>query len=115
MVEKHLSRDFRFYSPADVGIDLSAYWTRCWPNAETIVFWEAARASADQPAVVRDFAQIWRAAEKIVYSRTLERVSSASTRIERSFDPGAIRGIKEAASSDITIGGAELAGEAIRA
>ena len=34
MVEKHLSRDFRFYSPADVGIDLSAYWTRCWPNAE---------------------------------------------------------------------------------
>ena len=82
---------------------------------ETMVFWETASASADQPAVVRDFAQIWRAAEKIVYSRTLERVSSASTRIERSFDPGAIRGIKEAASSDITIGGAELAGEAIRA
>ena len=43
MVEKHLSRDFRFYSPADVGIDLSAYWTRCWPNAETIVAFDLKR------------------------------------------------------------------------
>jgi dihydrofolate reductase len=82
---------------------------------ETMVFWETASAGADQPAVVRDFAQIWRAAEKIVYSRTLERVSSARTRIERSFDPDAIRGIKEAARSDITIGGPELGGEAMRA
>jgi dihydrofolate reductase len=82
---------------------------------ETMVFWETASAGADQPAVVRDFAQLWRAAEKIVYSRTLERVSSARTRIERSFDPEAIQGMKEAASSHITIGGAELAGQAIRA
>jgi dihydrofolate reductase len=82
---------------------------------ETMVFWETAGADPDQPAVFRDFAEIWRAAEKIVYSRTLQRPSSARTRIEREFDPAAIRRLKETAASDITIGGAELAGHAIAA
>jgi dihydrofolate reductase len=65
--------------------------------------------------VIRDFAEIWRAAEKIVYSGALQTVSSARTRIERDFDPDAIRRLKESSGPDITIGGAELAGQAIAA
>src|SRR5438270_7977774 len=72
---------------------------------ETMVFWETASASADQPAVVRDFAQIWRAAEKIVYSQTLQAVSSARTRIEREFDLDALRQLKQSSTGDITVGG----------
>jgi dihydrofolate reductase len=82
---------------------------------ETMAFWETASTGADSPAVIRDFAVIWRAAEKIVYSRTLQTVSSARTRIERGFDPGVIRRLKETSEADITIGGAELAGQAIAA
>ncbi|MFZ0386658.1 MAG: dihydrofolate reductase family protein [Solirubrobacteraceae bacterium] len=80
---------------------------------ETMVFWETASAGADQPAASRDFAEIWRAAEKIVYSRTLGTVSSARTRIERQLDPDAVRRLKEGSETDITIGGAELAGQAL--
>jgi dihydrofolate reductase len=80
---------------------------------ETMVFWETATADADEPAVFLDYAEIWRAAEKIVYSRTLEAVSSARTRLEREFDGGAIRRLKQSSGADITIGGAELAGQAI--
>jgi len=82
---------------------------------ETMVFWESAGTGSDQPAVSRDFAEIWRAADKVVYSRTLQTVASARTRIERTFDPEAIRRLKQAAEADITIGGAELAGKAIAA
>jgi dihydrofolate reductase len=82
---------------------------------ETMVFWETVSGGADQPAVIRDFAEIWRAAEKIVFSRTLQTVASARTHIERTFDPGAVRRVKEATGADITIGGAELAGQAIAA
>jgi dihydrofolate reductase len=80
---------------------------------ETMVFWET--EGSDQSAVMRDFAEIWRAAEKVVYSRTLQTVSSARTRIERDLDTDAIHRLKETAESDITIGGAELAGQAIAA
>jgi dihydrofolate reductase len=82
---------------------------------ETMVYWETVSTGGDQPVVTRDFAEIWRAAEKIVYSRTLQTLSSARTRIERDFDPAAIRQLKESSARDITIGGAELAGEAIAA
>ena len=82
---------------------------------DTMVFWESAPVSELEPGVTEDFAAVWRAAEKIVYSRTLQTVSSARTRIERDFDPEAIRRLKESAESDITIGGAELAGQAIAA
>lgn len=64
---------------------------------------------AEQPGVIRDFATIWWSAGKIVYSRTLERASSARTRIERASDPDRIRRLKETSGPDITIGGAELA------
>ena len=82
---------------------------------ETMVYWETVSTDNDQPAVARDFAQIWRAAEKVVYSRGLESPRSARTRIERDFEPDAVRALKEGLSRDITIGGAELAGQAIAA
>src|SRR6516162_686565 len=68
---------------------------------ETMVSWETVSGGADQPAVTRDFAGIWRAAEKIVYSRTLQTASSFRTRIERDFDAEAIRALKQASGSDI--------------
>jgi dihydrofolate reductase len=82
---------------------------------ETMTFWETAPTSTEQPAVFWDYAEIWRAAEKIVYSRTLQTPSSGRTRIERAFDPAAIKHLKESSARDITIGGAELAGEAMAA
>jgi dihydrofolate reductase len=82
---------------------------------ETMGFWETVSTGADQPAVIRDYAEIWRAAEKIVYSRALQAASTARTRIERDFDPDSIRRLKESSGSDLTIGGAELAGQAIAA
>jgi dihydrofolate reductase len=82
---------------------------------ETMRYWETVSISGDQHAVARDYAGIWRAAEKIVYSRTLQQPSSARTRIERDFDPAAISRLKESSTRDIAIGGAELAGQAIAA
>ncbi len=80
---------------------------------ETMVFWETVSAGADQPAEIRDFAEIWRAADKIVYSRSLATVLSARTRIERDLEPDAVRHLKETSKADITIGGPELAGQAL--
>jgi dihydrofolate reductase len=82
---------------------------------ETMVHWEGADAVEGQPPYTQEFAEIWRAAEKIVYSRTLEELSSARTRIERSFDPGAVRQMKASAGRDLGIGGPELAAQAIEA
>ncbi|QMV44770.1 dihydrofolate reductase family protein [Cohnella cholangitidis] len=81
----------------------------------SMAYWETANASGDLPEEKREFEQIWRAAEKIVYSRTLQTVSSAKTRIERGFDPDAIRRLKESSGADITIGGSEFAGRAMSA
>ncbi len=74
-----------------------------------------APTSTDQPAVMRDFAELWRAAEKVVHTGTLQTPSSGRTPIERAFDPAAIQHLKESSARDITIGGAELAGEAMAA
>src|SRR5437764_7221543 len=82
---------------------------------DTMAFWETAGTGPEEPAVVRDFAEIWRGAEKIVYSRTLQAASSARTRIERDFSPEAIRQLKSASGSDMTIGGSDLAGQAVAA
>ena len=80
---------------------------------ETMVSWETVSTADDQTTVIRDFAEIWRAADKVVYSRTLEKVSSARTRIEREFDAQKVRELKRDAPRDITVGGAELAAQAI--
>jgi riboflavin biosynthesis pyrimidine reductase len=79
-----------------------------------MVAWET-MDTADQPPPIRDFAEIWQAADKIVYSKTLETVSSARTRIERDFDPEAVRQMKAAAGRDITVGGPDLAAQAFKA
>lgn len=82
---------------------------------DTMAAWETIRTLPDQPPVVRHFAEIWQGADKIVYSRTLETASSARTRIEREFDPEAVRQMKVQADRDISVGGPELAAQAIRA
>ena len=82
---------------------------------EVMVYWETLHAIANQPPFIQDFAQIWQSADKIVYSKTLDTVSSARTRIERDFDPEAVRQIKARAGRDITVGGPDLAAQAIKA
>jgi dihydrofolate reductase len=82
---------------------------------EVMVAWETLPNLADEPPVIRDFAEIWRAADKVVYSRSLETVSSARTRIERDFDPEAVRRLKANAERDLTVGGPDLAAPAIKA
>jgi dihydrofolate reductase len=82
---------------------------------EVMVGWETDPTLADQSPVMRDFAEIWQAADKIVYSKTLEAVSTARTRIERDFDPEAVRQMKARAGHDILVGGPELAAQAFKA
>ena len=82
---------------------------------EVMVDWETAHTLADQPPFMQDFAEIWQAADKIVYSTTLDTVSSARTRIVRAFDPEAVRQMKARAGRDLTVGGPALAGQALKA
>ena len=76
---------------------------------ETMVYWETAHTVPDQPQFVLDYASQWQEAGKIVYSRTLVEPRSARTRIEREFEPGAVRRLKADAEHDITVDGPELA------
>jgi dihydrofolate reductase len=80
---------------------------------EVMVYWETVQAH--EPPVIQDYAQVWQAADKIVYSKRLETVSSARTRLERDFDPEAVRQLKASAGGDIAVGGPGLAAEAIKA
>jgi dihydrofolate reductase len=82
---------------------------------EVMRYWETTQAVADRHPVEMDYARIWRAADKIVYSKTLETVSSARTRIERSFDPEVVRRMKGQAERDISVGGPDLAAHAFGA
>jgi len=82
---------------------------------EVMRYWETAPSGADALPVAKDYAEIWRAADKIVYSKTLATASSARTRIERDFDPGAVRQLKAQARYDISVGGPDLAAQAIKA
>jgi dihydrofolate reductase len=82
---------------------------------ETMVGWETDLTLADRSPLMRDFAEIWQAADKIVYSKTLEAVSTARTRIERDFDPEAVRQMKALAGRDLIVGGPELAAQAFKA
>src|SRR5256885_14963851 len=79
---------------------------------EVMVAWETLPL-ADQASSIRDYAEIWRAADKGVYSTTLQTARSAKTRIVQAFDPEAIRQMKRAAVPDISVGGPGLAGAAI--
>jgi dihydrofolate reductase len=82
---------------------------------ETMLYWETAHTELDQPPSFQDFTGIWKAAEKIVFSKTIESVASARTRIERKFDPEVVRQLKSATERDITVAGADLAGQAVKA
>jgi len=82
---------------------------------ETMLVWETDPRLAAQSPLMADFAEIWQAADKIVYSKTLPAASTRQTRIERGFDPAAVRRLKEAAPQNILIGGANLAAQAFRA
>jgi dihydrofolate reductase len=80
---------------------------------ETLVYWETAPLDETEPAAVRAFTQIWRGAEKVVYSRTLKSAASARTHITRSFYAREIQHLKKTVSQDLSVGGANLAGQAI--
>ena len=82
---------------------------------ETMRYWETAHTLPGQPAVGLDYAQIWQAADKIVYSTTLQEPDAARTRVERDFDPDQVRKLKDTAVRDLTVGGAHLAAQAIAA
>jgi dihydrofolate reductase len=82
---------------------------------EVLAYWDDPPALDEQPSFVQEFAQIWRAADKVVYSRTLETARTARTRIERDFDAEAIRQLKAQSDHDVTVGGPDLAAQAIRA
>lgn len=82
---------------------------------ETMAVWETDPSLAAESPLMRDFAEMWQAADKIVYSKTLEAVSTTKTRIERSFDPEAVRQLKATIGRDITIGGPNLAAQAFKA
>jgi dihydrofolate reductase len=82
---------------------------------ETMAVWETDATLADQSELMADFANVWQAADKIVYSTTLPEVSTTNTRLERRFDLDSIREMKNSAASDLLIGGSTLAGHAFNA
>ncbi len=102
--------DFINMQFADVGTYL--YGRRMY---ETMVYWETAHLEPDQPQVGIDYARVWQAADKVVFSRSLTEVSSERTRIEREFDPDTIERWKSESERDLTVDGPTLAAEAIRA
>jgi dihydrofolate reductase len=79
---------------------------------EVMAWWDTVPL-AEEPPVIGDYAGNWRVADKIGYSSTLESVPGARTRVERHFDPDAVRAMKASASRDISVGGPELAGQAL--
>ena len=101
-----------FINDLDRSVGTYLYGRRMY---ETMVGWETDPTLAEQSPLRRDFAQIWQAADKIVYSKTLEAVSTARTRIERDFDAEAVRQMKALAGRDLIVGGPELAAQAFKA
>jgi dihydrofolate reductase len=82
---------------------------------EVMVYWETALAEPGQSPVEIDFAKMWQAADKVVYSTTLQAASTARTRIERTFDPSAVQAMKDAADRDLSVGGSALGAHAFQA
>jgi len=100
-----------FWNDHERGIGTSLYGRRMY---ETMRVWEDDDWLADEPEVVREYAGIWRETDKVVYSSSLTEVSTARTRIERRFDPEAVRRLKETSVADLSIGGATIGAEAFR-
>jgi dihydrofolate reductase len=102
----------RFVNDLERPIGTYLYGRRMY---EVMKYWDTAHTEPDQNAVTLDYARIWQAADKVVYSRTLREAPTAQTRIEREFDPAAVRRMKAEAQRDLGVGGPELAASAIRA
>jgi dihydrofolate reductase len=100
-----------FWNEHERHIGTSLYGRRMY---ETMRVWENDDWLSDAPPVVREYAEIWRDTDKVVYSTSLTDVSTARTRIEQQFEPEAVRRLKETSRSDLSIGGPELAAEAFR-
>ncbi|WP_448629876.1 dihydrofolate reductase family protein [Cellulomonas soli] len=100
-----------FWNEHERRVGTSLYGRRMY---ETMRVWEDDDWLTDEPPVVREYADIWRDTDKIVYSTTLSEVSTARTRIEPQFDPEAVRRLKETSDRDLSIGGAGIAAEAFR-
>jgi dihydrofolate reductase len=98
-----------FVNDLERTVGTSLYGRRMY---EVMTAWETLPL-AGQPPFMREYAEIWRAADKVVYSRTLKDVASARTRIERDFDPGAVRELKASAGADLSVGGPHLAARAL--
>lgn len=110
---------FAFWTDFQRSIGTYLYGRRMY---KSMVYWEtedprtpANFAGGEQPKAMQQFTNIWQLADKVVYSRTLEEASSDRTKIEREFNPDKIRQLKKSLSRDITISGADLAGQAMRA
>jgi dihydrofolate reductase len=82
---------------------------------QVMVGWETIRTPSDLPPYILDYAKIWQAADKIVFSKTLKTVSSSNTRIEHDFDPEMVRKMKETSRRDLSVGGSNIAAQAIKA
>src|ERR1700682_2483613 len=82
---------------------------------EVMKFWETAHSLPNQASVTGDYAEIWQAADKIVYSKTLEETTTARTSLQREFDTEAVRQMKASAEQDLSVGGPELAAQAMKA
>ncbi|MBK8447083.1 MAG: dihydrofolate reductase family protein [Micropruina sp.] len=100
-----------FWNEHERGIGTSLYGRRMY---ETMQVWQSDDWLADEPAVVREYADIWRDTDKIVYSTSLADVSTPRTRIERRFEPESVRQLKQTSGRDLSIGGAQIAAEAFR-
>ncbi|HEY9244896.1 MAG TPA: dihydrofolate reductase family protein [Streptosporangiaceae bacterium] len=103
---------FRFITDFERPIGTYLYGRRLY---QEMIYWETAHTQPGQSELMLDFARVWQAADKVVYSRTLDTVATARTRLERTFDPEAVRQLKVQADRDITVGYADLAGQAIKA
>jgi dihydrofolate reductase len=102
----------RFVNDLERPIGTYLYGRRMY---ETMRDWETAHTVPGQSPEMLDFASIWQAAEKVVYSRTLRGLETTRTRLEHNFDPESVRRLKRTATTDITVGGADLASGAMRA
>jgi dihydrofolate reductase len=102
----------QFVNDLERGVGTHLYGRRMY---EVMRYWETAHEEPDQPEVFHDYTRIWQAADKVVYSRTLDRVSTSRTRLERQFDADAVRRLKAQADADLSVGGPHLAAEALRA
>src|SRR4051812_10324387 len=70
---------------------------------DVMAAWETMPTDPDQAPAMRDYTEIWRAAEKVVFSRSLDAPRTPRTRIERAFDPAAVRALKDGAAADLSI------------